>query len=62
MSKKLKPCPFCGGQAELEEKDYNGSAKWLFEIHCAEGCVSMMNLYGPKKDAVDRWNKRIKIK
>lgn len=34
MSKKLKPCPFCGKEARLEHWKYNG--EMVYEIKCSD--------------------------
>jgi Lar family restriction alleviation protein len=54
----LKECPFCGGEADIDTTEYGGTAKWVNNIYCSECGVSMSNLYGPKKNAINRWNKR----
>ena len=60
MSKKLKNCPFCGGDSEIETEEYGGSAKWVSTIYCVEGCITMSDIYGPIKEAIKRWNTRYK--
>jgi len=54
----LKPCPFCGGNAEEDNCD-NGSGKW---IQC-EDCGAMIKV--PYRVVSDdelkaMWNKRVK--
>lgn len=58
MSNKLKPCPFCGGEAKI----YRGA----FESYRAEckkcGVATMLCLDAPKNsgelEAIEIWNKR----
>ena len=50
MSNELKPCPSCGGEAELEEtyiKDYF--------VHCKE-CGLRTDWYLFKESAINLWN------
>ena len=47
---KLKPCPFCGGKAELVE----GSDGWC--VYCKECDCEMVRF--TKKQAVKIWNTR----
>ena len=58
MSEKLKRCPFCGGNAELESSyaDYVGSG--LHKIVC-QACGCQTNYEHPMQKAVDAWNRRV---
>ena len=48
-TQSLKPCPFCGGEAELRENGY--------QVHCATGCTANVNDdYAP--EAIAAWNTR----
>ena len=52
MSEELKPCPFCGGEAELREEG--------FVVHCATGCTAQVN--DDYRDcAIAAWNTRTPI-
>lgn len=67
MPEKLKPCPFCGGQAQtvwiksfvrMHNVNMGG-----FAIQCAE-CHATRIMAGPvkkdvEKDAIEKWNRRI---
>lgn len=54
MSDKLKPCPFCGGEAKFfEDKDYQ-----IYSVTCTE-CDAGTNAYGIEQDAIDAWNSRV---
>ena len=57
MSEKLKRCPFCGGNAELESSyaDYVGSG--LHKIVC-KVCGCQTNYEHPMQKAIDVWNRR----
>ena len=58
MSEQLKPCPFCGGQAELTECP--DTLRWfIFCCKCNASTTTMI----PEKDSVEdklieRWNSR----
>ena len=51
MSDELKPCPFCGGKAEII------SGVGFFCVSCSF-CCGETNLYNTKQDAIYAWNKR----
>ena len=66
MENELKPCPFCGGKAELILCD-NGSVP---QIRCS-GCLALMGWdcksvsslrgqlnFDTKEDAISAWNRR----
>lgn len=53
MPEKLKPCPFCGGEAESKElwnRDY--------EIECKK-CGARSGEYLKEKYAIENWNRRV---
>lgn len=56
---KLKPCPFCGGQAKIK-RYVNGCNEWS-EIRCSKCGVrqdSIMNGYYKDDEATEAWNRR----
>jgi hypothetical protein len=63
MTQELKPCPFCGGKAEVEK----GRILWRFRIRCTT-CGSGTDWLGQVMDCpthpvtrlADRWNNRTK--
>ena len=58
MTDKLKPCPFCGGEAILNKRisSYDGTA--FYGVLCVNtGCCDIPSLY-TKDQAVDKWNTR----
>lgn len=48
----LKPCPFCGGEANTVLK---GSDDWHIECH---DCASRSGIYGIRESAIAAWNTR----
>lgn len=48
---KLKPCPFCGGEAKIY-KDYNG----FYLVQCKCGCGTLHK--SEKKNVINDWNTR----
>lgn len=50
---KLKPCPFCGGNATTVESDPTGE----FFI-CCESCKAFVGVYATENEAVAAWNRR----
>lgn len=53
MEIELKPCPFCGGKAEVEENE--GYPEWIYCTSC--GAKVRGKSYGIK-DSTDAWNRR----
>jgi len=53
MSETLKPCPFCGGKAELYVYVINGDKR----IRCSH-CGCSTSGYGEPEYAVTAWNRR----
>lgn len=65
MSEKLKPCPFCGGEAKLarhENPNYRRDTygrHYVYSIDCMECAASAGNRYN-EDVIVAAWNKRAK--
>jgi hypothetical protein len=57
--RELKPCPFCGSEAEIWQDEDNW---WC--IGCSgsdRGCpVAFMNAWRTEADAIEAWNRRAK--
>ena len=49
----LKPCPFCGGEAEV----FGGENDWC-SVYCTGGCGVDLPTYPTKQAAIDAWNAR----
>ena len=59
MSDELKPCPFCGGEAMIEQTQHMG--EYLYRIGCSKpGCRGRINgnAYESKTEAIAAWNTR----
>ena len=52
---ELKPCPFCGGKARLNE--YKDCEIW-YEVWC-DGCAVRTEQYENEDEAVKVWNHRV---
>lgn len=50
---KLKPCPFCGGEAMLEQ----GATELDNFIYCSK-CRAGTRIFNTKNSAVKAWNRR----
>ena len=50
-NKELLPCPFCGGEAELNPHFYD------FLIACSS-CGIGTHFYHTKREAIEAWNTR----
>jgi Lar family restriction alleviation protein len=61
MSKKLKPCPFCGNKSQYLlaipfDSRYGNKAKYVCCIEChAQGALAKT-----EKEAIAAWNKRVR--
>lgn len=62
---KLKPCPFCGGEAHIHRR--KSCKKYLWDIGCYGYCICWIppkgldkseNGFVDKKEAIYTWNKR----
>ena len=55
MTDKLKPCPFCGGEAyvwlNLETDNY--------DVECLECGCDFQQHYGCVDEAIEAWNRRV---
>lgn len=55
---QLKPCPFCGGKAEVLINEYSDSNK-EYLVACAE-CDGMVERWRKtEEEAVAQWNRRV---
>lgn len=58
---KLKPCPFCGGEAKInvdhEEVEDTEKRHWAYTVVCNRCCATSGLTYLPEK-AREAWNRR----
>ena len=59
MKIELKPCPFCGGEAELKiiETMTHSSLYRENEVYCLD-CYATTDKYTTQELAIKAWNKR----
>lgn len=58
MSNKLKPCPFCGGEARL----YNDGVHGFFHMCMISGDAMVKiesRFFEPDEEAIKVWNRRV---
>ena len=56
---KLKPCPFCGGRAHLNNEVDIPNTHYYSEIVC-EDCCARSIATKTNDQAISAWNKRVK--
>ena len=52
---KLKPCPICGSDAILKDKE-NASGTICVVYACCDNCGRQSDLHGTDADAIIEWN------
>lgn len=60
---KLKPCPFCGGEAEVKKKEFGDNTGYAF-ITCKSCEASTKRFtksldYSAVYEAIKSWNRRV---
>ena len=59
MATELKPCPFCGGEAEYITGKTHGFVMCKeFMCGCKGPAVIISDLYAAKPLAIEAWNRR----
>lgn len=56
IEKKLKPCPFCGGNARLVEYQTDAG----FWCYCMKCRITRQKTFRTKSGAINDWNRRVK--
>lgn len=56
MAKRLKPCPFCRGKAELLIVPGDTKSQWL--VACKNKCCNQYP-HKSEQDAIESWNTRV---
>lgn len=52
---ELKPCPFCGKEAVLDESEYDG--RKVYSVSCVD-CGVSTGCSGDEQRVIDDWNRR----
>tara|TARA_Y100000310_G_scaffold341165_1_gene439427 strand:+ start:98 stop:280 length:183 start_codon:yes stop_codon:yes gene_type:complete len=60
MSIKLKPCPFCGGEAEIQYCEEGCCGALPRSIECECGCYLGLEAFPTEESAIQAWNRRVK--
>lgn len=58
MSEELKPCPFCGGEAEIRPVTMPDGNVRQYVSCLNDSCGAASGLFGMDCYAVDAWNRR----
>ena len=61
MSKELKPCPFCGGEAKLVKRKLKAGfypSGGTFYVHCKK-CLIATQPRNKQEPVIEAWNKRL---
>jgi hypothetical protein len=58
MTEKLKPCPFCGEKATIEDCSYYDEKKSWSAMCGNPSCFAYTETHKTKSLAIERWNKR----
>lgn len=64
MQNKLRPCPFCGGKAELRFYQHHSTKSW--SVRCKNMCIVTCGHKDDKgrwrptlmREAIETWNRR----
>lgn len=57
MSEKLKPCPFCGGEAESKSSVDIFGHEGFFSVLCRK-CYARTDYYETEAEVIEAWNRR----
>lgn len=57
---ELKRCPFCGGEAVLEDMgEPSVFDEGQYFVRCKKCCAEQGGLWKTKRTAIKRWNRRV---
>lgn len=64
MQVELKPCPFCGGEAQaLHRTNTGATADWCgpvdYWVSCMGDCGASTCMHGMRDEAIAAWNTRV---
>lgn len=54
MTRELKPCPFCGGEAKICGTREIGMS-WI----ACKSCIGQTTCYDTEEEAIEAWNRRV---
>lgn len=54
---ELKPCPFCGGEADCNNSGFMKAGKHMWAVECLK-CGMVTTFADTEKEAIEAWNKR----
>ena len=58
MDKQLKPCPFCGFNALVEEHKFV-SLPSSYGVACQNCSAQSYQFYNSEEEAIEAWNRRV---
>ena len=53
---ELKPCPFCGGKAEVDRTWW--WEEWEYYVYCSQCHVKTAKYHFDAEEAIEAWNMR----
>lgn len=57
MIEELKPCPFCGSEAEIYTGSYHPFSLRSYDYVYCKGCGVTTRMYDTEREAAEAWNK-----
>ena len=57
LNNTLKPCPFCGGEANVIEHRFHGLDS-SYGVRCKECKAETHQFYESEEKAIEAWNRR----
>ena len=58
MMERLKPCPFCGGEASIDWSYHLCAAPVTYNVECRRCTAKIEYPYDSEEEAVMAWNRR----
>ena len=55
---ELKPCPFCGGEADCNNAGFMKAGMPMWAVECL-GCGAVTDFFETEEDAARAWNRRM---
>ena len=55
---KLKPCPFCGGEAFVQKFRIDGTGRFFISVVCRV-CFAQTGHHTKEAYAIEAWNRRV---